>query len=187
MSGNGVEGERADRAALVPDRHDECAAGADRGRKLHLQAPLLGHVVHHERAPLGHEHLVEVVGDVDQERPPELLRDAARRGCAEHAPLRVVEEQHCGVCADGGGGRRQNVATDLLHRPGLRAQPGDRADDLQLADALRAGGGPPQALPAAACGEGDPDGGRERGHDDREGDERGRSRPPSVLTRPWRR
>jgi hypothetical protein len=167
----------------VTDRNDERAPGPERPGELHLQAPFVLHVLHHERAAATQKLLVELVRDLDPEASPRLVGDAARCLGGEHPLVRVVEEEHGGVGAHGGRCGREDRAADLLDRAGLGAQPRDRSQDLELANALRARGPSPEALPAAPRGERGPDRGGEEGRDHGDREERGGLHRP-TLTQP---
>ena len=171
---DGVEGQRPDGVALVADGDDEDAPCAERPGELHLQAPLAGDVPDHERLAAREQRLIEVVGDLEGERAPRLLRDAARRLGRERPAVRIVEEQDGRVRAHRRGGGLEDRAADFLHRALLGGQPCDRAQYLELADAPGALGSAAQALAAPLRRQRDPDGGREGGRDDRDRDERRR-------------
>ena len=182
-SGDGIERQRPDSGPLMPDRDDEGAPRADRAGELHLQPTFAGHVPDDQRPAACEERLIEVVGNLEGERAPQLVRDPARRLGREDPALGVVEEQDGGVGADGRGGSFQDRAADLPDRPLLGGQARDRAQHLELTDPPRALGAAAQALPAALRRQGDPHRGGEGRRDDRDGDERRRVDRTAVARR----
>jgi hypothetical protein len=83
----------------------------------------------------------------------------------------VVEEEDGSIGPDGRACRLEDRPADLLEAPRLRAEPCDRAEHLELVDALGALGAAPDALASAPRGEREPDGRGEARGADRDGDE----------------